>query len=57
MVDSTKCYDLVGLFKLEFLAAVSRPKFGYVNAVSRIIYVSVLISCVLTAASIASITD
>ncbi len=50
-------WGLVGLFKFDLVAAVTGSKFGQVNAVSRIVYVLVLVAGVLAAASIPTIAD
>jgi len=50
-------WGLVGLFKFDLVAAVTGSKFGQVNAVSRIVYVLVLVGGVLAAASIPAIAD
>jgi uncharacterized membrane protein YuzA (DUF378 family) len=50
-------WGLVGLFKFDLVAAVTGSKFGEVNAVSRIVYVLVLVAGVLAATSIPTITD
>jgi hypothetical protein len=50
-------WGLVGLFKFDLVAAVTGSKFGQVNAVSRIVYVLVLVAGVLAAASIPAIAD
>jgi uncharacterized membrane protein YuzA (DUF378 family) len=50
-------WGLVGLFKFDLVAAVTGSKFGEVNAVSRIVYVLVLVAGVLAAASIPTISD
>jgi len=48
-------WGLVGLFKFDLVAAVNGSKFGQVNAVSRIVYVLVLVAGVIAAASIQEI--
>jgi uncharacterized membrane protein YuzA (DUF378 family) len=50
-------WGLVGLFRFDLVAAVTGSKFGEVNAVSRIVYILVLVAGVLAAASIPSIAD
>jgi uncharacterized membrane protein YuzA (DUF378 family) len=50
-------WGLVGLFKFDLVAAVTGSKFGEVNAVSRIVYVLVLVAGVLAAASIPTIAN
>jgi len=48
-------WGLVGLFRFDLVAAVTGSKFGQVNAVSRIVYLLVLVAGVLAAASIPEI--
>jgi len=48
-------WGLVGLFKFDLVAAVTGSKFGEVNALSRVVYVLVLIAGVFAAASIPEI--
>ena len=50
-------WGLVGLFRFDLVAAVTGSKFGEVNAISRIVYILVLVAGVLAAASIPSIAD
>ena len=50
-------WGLVGLFRFDLVAAVTGSKFGEVNALSRVVYILVLIAGVLAAASIPTIAD